>query len=157
MLGLGLGLAACAGQPMSAGLRPSPVSHFGTASATSATTRSAGDTTAIRTDAPPAEERRYASVDELLTGRIAGLSVFRNPDGTVALRVRGLASSFNDAEPLLVVDGMMMSTASQADMMNSLTAMRIKRIEVLKDVAATSIYGSRGSHGVVLITTRRGS
>ncbi|HEV7993531.1 MAG TPA: TonB-dependent receptor plug domain-containing protein [Gemmatimonadaceae bacterium] len=158
MLGLSLGLAACAGQPINAGLRPAPVAaRFATSSAPF-TNASHTDTIAgTRIEAPPTEERRYASVEEMLNGRIAGLQVFRQPDGTVALRVRGLGSSFNDAEPLLVVDGMMMSAASSSEMMASLSAMQIKRIDVLKDVAATSIYGSRGSHGVVLITTRRGN
>jgi len=154
MLGLSLGLAACAGRPVNTSLRPA-VSRFDAVGSSSTATLSAGDTTvSTRQDAPPAEERRYASVEELLNGRIAGLIVFRNNDGTVSMRVRGLGPSFNDAEPLLVVDGMMMSTASQSDMMAALTSMQVKRIEVLKDVAATSIYGSRGAHGVVLITTR---
>ena len=154
MLGLSLGLAACAGRPISTGLRPA-VSRFDASSSTSASPARAADTTvSTRADAPPTEERRYASVDELLSGRVAGLSVVRNSDGTVSMRVRGLGPTFNDAEPLVVVDGMMLSTASQADMMSTLSSMQIKRIEVLKDIAATSVYGNRGSHGVVLITTR---
>jgi iron complex outermembrane receptor protein len=151
MLGLGLGLAACAGQPFNSSLRTTPVAHFaGSGSAAYAVT---GD--ADTTSAPPTEERRYASVEELLNGRISGVAVFRRADGTVSMRVRGLTSSFTDAEPLVVVDGMMLSAASQADMMASLSGIQIKKIEVLKDVAATAIYGSRGSHGVVLLTTRQ--
>ena len=154
MLGLSLGLAACAGRPVNTSLRPA-VSRFDAASSAPAAARTGADTTvSTRLDAPPTEEQRYASVEELLNGRIAGLMVFRNNDGTVSMRVRGLGPSFNDAEPLLVVDGMMMSTASQADMMASLGSMQIKQIAVLKDIAATSIYGNRGAHGVVLITTR---
>jgi TonB-dependent starch-binding outer membrane protein SusC len=153
MLGLSLGLAACAGRPVSTSLRPA-VSRFD-AAGTAATTSATVDTTApTRTEAPPTEERRYASVDELLSGRVAGLSVIRNSDGTVSMRVRGLGPNFNDAEPLVVVDGMMLSTASQADMMSTLSSMQIKRVEVLKDIAARSVYGTRGNHGVVLITTR---
>jgi TonB-dependent SusC/RagA subfamily outer membrane receptor len=153
MLALSLGLAACAGRPVNASLRPA-LSRF-EAAGTAAPTSAMVDTTApARTDAPPTEERRYASVDELLSGRVAGLSVIRNSDGTVSMRVRGLGPNFNDAEPLVVVDGMMLSTASQADMMSTLSSIQIKRIEVLKDIAATSVYGTRGSHGVVLITTR---
>jgi TonB-dependent SusC/RagA subfamily outer membrane receptor len=150
MLGLGLGLAACAGQPFASGLRSAPSARFSSNGAASHAARLDADTTA----APPTEERRYASVEELLEGRIAGVSVFRRPDGTVSMRVRGLTSSFTDAEPLVVVDGTMLSTASQSDMMASLSGIQIRKIEVLKDVAATSIYGSRGSHGVVSITTR---
>jgi len=154
MLGLSLGLAACAGRPISTSLRPA-VSRFEAGSSASAAAPSAVDTTvSTRADAPPTEERRYASVDELLSGRVAGLSVIRNSDGTVSMRVRGLGPTFNDAEPLVVVDGMMLSAASQADMLSTLSSLQIKRIDVLKDVAATSVYGTRGNHGVVLITTR---
>src|SRR4051794_18726178 len=103
MLGLSLGLAACAGRPVSTSLRPAISRFNATGSAATATTASA-DTSATRVDAPPTEERRYASVDELLSGRVAGLSVIRNSDGTVSMRVRGLGPTFNDAEPLVVVD-----------------------------------------------------
>ena len=150
MLGLSLGLAACAGQPFNSSLRSAPVARFGANTSTPSVLADAD--TAV---APPTEERRYASVEELLEGRIAGVSVFRRPDGTVSMRVRGLTSSFLDAEPLVVVDGTMLSTASQADMMASLSGIQIRKIEVLKDVAATAMYGSRGSHGVVSIITRQ--
>jgi len=156
LLGLTLSLTACAGQTAGAALRPIPMSGFGGTFAESAPLSDAADTTAIvRSEAPPLETRRYATVEEMLSGRVAGLSVHRRDDGTVSLRVRGLGATPHDAEPLLVVDGMLMSTASSADMLASLSAMRIERIDVLKDVAATARYGSRGSHGVVLITTRR--
>jgi TonB-dependent starch-binding outer membrane protein SusC len=152
-LGLSLGLAACAGQPINAGLRSSPVNRF--ASSSSSTMRSRDTTAVTRTIAPEPESRHYATVEELLTGQVAGLSVFRRSDGTVSLRVRGLGPTVEDAEPLLVVNGMAMSATSNSDMINSLGAIQVARIEVLKDIAATSIYGSRGVHGVVLITTRR--
>jgi TonB-dependent SusC/RagA subfamily outer membrane receptor len=154
LLGLSLSLAACAGQTGSASLRPMPLTRFAASASTSP--EPAPDTTvAVRAEAPPLETRRYATIEEMLTGRVAGLAVYRRNDGTVSLRVRGLGATADDAEPLLVVDGMMMSTSSSADMLASLSAMRIERIDVLKDVAATAIYGSRGAHGVVMITTRR--
>jgi TonB-dependent SusC/RagA subfamily outer membrane receptor len=149
MLGLTLGLAACAGRPFNSSLHSAPIARFG------ANTVTLSERADVDTVAPPTEERRYASIEELLEGRIAGVSVFRRPDGTVSMRVRGLTASFTDAEPLVVVDGTMLSAASQAEMMASLSGIQIKRIEVLKDVAATAIYGSRGSHGVVSITTRQ--
>jgi TonB-dependent SusC/RagA subfamily outer membrane receptor len=155
MLGLSLGLAACAGRPVNTSLRPTMSRLDAASSTTKPAPSTIPDTTvSTRVDAPPTEERRYASVDELLSGRVAGLTVIRNSDGTVSMRVRGLGPSFNDAEPLVVVDGMMLSTASQPEMLSTLSSMQIRRIEVLKDIAATSIYGTRGSHGVVLITTR---
>ncbi|MEO8564373.1 MAG: TonB-dependent receptor plug domain-containing protein [bacterium] len=67
-----------------------------------------------------------------------------------------IGRTIDAAEPLLVVDGMTMSATSNSDMVSSLAAIQIARIEVLKDLAATSIYGSRGVHGVVLIATLRG-
>jgi TonB-dependent SusC/RagA subfamily outer membrane receptor len=156
LLGLSLSLAACAGQATNATFRPVPMTRFAGSAGSSTSAVAAADTTvAVRAEAPPLETRRYATVEEMLTGRVAGLSVYRRDDGTVSLRIRGLGATADDAEPLLVVDGMPMSTASSADMLASLSAMRIQRIDVLKDVAATAIYGSRGAHGVVLVTTRR--
>lgn len=155
MLGVSLSLAGCAGQPMHSGLRFTPSRYFDARRSSSGAAITTDTTVVARTEAPEPESRRYATVQELLAGQVAGLSVFRRSDGTVSMRVRGLGPTIEDAEPLLVVDGMTMSATSNSDMLNSLAAIQIARVEVLKDIAATSIYGSRGVHGVVLITTRR--
>ncbi len=89
-----------------------------------------------------------------LKGRAAGVQVQQNsgqPGSNVSIRIRGTNSIQGNNEPLYVVDGIPLNGAptllSNAD---------IESIEVLKDASATAIYGSRGSNGVVLITTKHG-
>lgn len=91
-------------------------------------------------------------VTDMLQGRMAGVAVSesRNPYAADSLvRIRGYASLRNQ-QALYVVDGI-----PQEDI-SDLGPDEIQQIEVLKDAAATSIYGSRGANGVVLITTKKG-
>lgn len=114
-----------------------------------------------------------ATFDKLLQGRAAGVQVVSNsaaPDAGVSVLIRG-ASSFNSSsEPLYVVDGIIISTESNANLFtqgqdntganeatNGLMGINpqdIASIEILKDASATAIYGSQGANGVVLITTK---
>ena len=71
------------------------------------------------------------------------------PDEEVTVRIRGIGT-LNNADPLYVVDGMMMGT------IDFLNADDIESIQVLKDASASAIYGSRGANGVVIITTKKG-
>jgi len=91
------------------------------------------------------------TLDQALQGRAAGLTVISNgaPGQGATMRVRGI-STVNDANPLFVVDGVV-STG-----INSLNASDIERIEILKDASTAAIYGSLGSNGVIMITTKRG-
>ncbi|HET8655809.1 MAG TPA: TonB-dependent receptor plug domain-containing protein [Longimicrobiaceae bacterium] len=98
--------------------------------------------------------QRYARVEEMLEGRIAGLQVIRTPGGGLALRLRGVASIVGATEPLLVVDGVPVLDAGMA--LLSLNPDDIARVDVLKDAGSAAIYGSRGGDGVILITTKRG-
>ena len=88
-----------------------------------------------------------------------------NPGNAITVRVRGPASITASSQPLYVVDGvpMISEDLSQLDLggqgiraITGLSSEDIESIDVLKDAAAASIYGSRGSNGVVLITTKRG-
>lgn len=109
-----------------------------------------------------------ASVDAALLGKAAGVQVIQNagtPGNGVSVRIRGSASLSASNQPLYVVDGVPMTSerVGQLDFggqdINGTTGLAmtdIERIDVLKDAAATSIYGSRGSNGVVIITTKRG-
>jgi TonB-linked SusC/RagA family outer membrane protein len=110
------------------------------------------------------------SVDNAVQGKIPGVQVIQNsgePGGGVALRVRGPASLNAGNQPLYVVDGIpvlqdnyeqLTSTSGQRqNPMSALNPDDVERIDVLKDAAATAIYGSRGSNGVVMITTKRGA
>ena len=110
-----------------------------------------------------------ASVDNALQGRSAGVTVLRSsgtPGGGVAVRVRGGTSINGSNEPLYVVDGVPVAEGSFSALgvgnqgtnaLSTLDTQDIESIEVLKDAAATAIYGTRAANGVVLITTRRGT
>ncbi|MBM6993104.1 MAG: SusC/RagA family TonB-linked outer membrane protein [Prevotella sp.] len=114
----------------------------------------------------------FTSVDEALQGRIAGLGIINNSgnlgSGTT-MRLRGVSTIYGNAEPLIVVDGNIFETDANDDIdYSSLTDEKfsellsinpedIESISVLKDAAATAIWGSRGSNGVISIVTKRGT
>jgi TonB-linked SusC/RagA family outer membrane protein len=94
------------------------------------------------------------SAPEALAGRLAGVQVTGadgSPGAQVFITVRGGGSITQSNAPLYVVDGVQMDNA-----LNYLSPQDILSIDVLKDAAATSIYGARGSNGVVVITTKGG-
>jgi TonB-dependent starch-binding outer membrane protein SusC len=96
-----------------------------------------------------------SNVSEALQGKTSGVEVVNNsnsPGGDVSVRVRGISSLNNSIQPLYVVDGIPLS--GNASFLNSND---IASVEILKDAAAASIYGSRGANGVVLITTIKGT
>lgn len=94
-----------------------------------------------------------SNVAEALTGKVAGLTVTAtegSPDAEISLRIRGGGSITQDSSPLIIVDGFpvrSMSDISPAD---------IENVTILKDASSSAIYGSRGSNGVILITTKSG-
>jgi TonB-linked SusC/RagA family outer membrane protein len=95
------------------------------------------------------------SVDQALQGRVAGadfLSTSGEPGSTTTIRIRGTRSISATNEPLIVVDGVMDGVHDLAD----LNAADIQSISVLKDASSTAIYGSRGSNGVIIVTTKKG-
>lgn len=90
-------------------------------------------------------------VARMLQGQVAGVSVHGSgePGGFVQIKIRGISSLVNN-NPLFVVDGVMIGAPFD------LSPDDIETIQILKDASATAIYGSRGSTGVVIITTRKG-
>lgn len=94
------------------------------------------------------------SAAEAIQGRLAGVQVQTSegsPGAEVDIKVRGGTSITGSNAPLYIVDGIQMDNA-----MSLLSPKEIESIEVLKDASSTSIYGSRGANGVVLITTKSG-
>ncbi|HXD77773.1 MAG TPA: TonB-dependent receptor [Puia sp.] len=94
------------------------------------------------------------SAPEALAGRLAGVQVTGAdgaPDAQILITVRGGGSITQSNAPLYIVDGVQLDNALQ-----TLSPQDIASIDVLKDAAATSIYGARGSNGVVIITTKGG-
>jgi TonB-dependent starch-binding outer membrane protein SusC len=104
------------------------------------------------------------TVSSALQGRAAGVSVVTNsgiPGAGASVRVRGTNSISANSEPLYVVDGVPATQGTTSDdptqnPLNTINPNDIESIDILKDAAATAIYGARGANGVVLITTRRG-
>ena len=98
-------------------------------------------------------QRPSASVAQELAGRIPGVNVSVNsgrPGGKPTIRIRGNTSISITNDPLYIVDGVISD-------ITFLNPEDIASIEVLKDASSTAIYGARGSNGVVLVTTKRGS
>ncbi|MDF7812897.1 TonB-dependent receptor [Hymenobacter sp. YC55] len=94
------------------------------------------------------------SAAEALTGRLAGVQLTPSegqPGSDVQIRVRGGGSITQDNSPLYVVDGVQVENALQV-----ISPQDIQSVDVLKDAAATAIYGARGANGVVIITTKGG-
>ncbi|MFP4091461.1 MAG: SusC/RagA family TonB-linked outer membrane protein [Cyclobacteriaceae bacterium] len=92
-------------------------------------------------------------VSQLLQGKVAGLTITKaggNPNEPFNIRLRGLSSLGGNSEPLVVVDGVI-----GADL-NSVDPNDIASVDILKDGSAAAIYGSRGSSGVILVTTKTG-
>ncbi|AUP79763.1 SusC/RagA family TonB-linked outer membrane protein [Flavivirga eckloniae] len=92
-----------------------------------------------------------ADIGQTLQGRAAGVTVINSgsPGSRTAVRIRGLGT-FGDGDPLYVVDGVFTNS------INNINPSSIAKIDVLKDAAASAIYGSRGANGVIIITTKQG-
>ena len=124
------------------------------------------------------------TIESALAGRAAGVQVSSNsgaPGGGNQIRIRGVSSVFGNAQPLYVVDGVLVSDATIQTGLNALTAASatagsnssnqdngvnriadlnpndIESIEVLKGASASAIYGARGTNGVIVITTKQGA
>ena len=92
-----------------------------------------------------------ASAAEALQGKLAGVSVTTtegSPDADVKIRVRGGTSLTQSSDPLYIVDGFQVSSISD------ISPSDIQSMDVLKDAAATAIYGAQGANGVIIITTK---
>ncbi|HEX2091548.1 MAG TPA: SusC/RagA family TonB-linked outer membrane protein [Longimicrobiaceae bacterium] len=115
------------------------------------------------------------SVDQALQGKITGAVISENsgqPGGGVSIRLRGTNSILGGAEPLIVVDGVLVDNNSDAlvslganatrggaalsNRLSDIAPADIERVEVLKGAAAAALYGSRANNGVIQIFTKRG-
>ncbi len=92
---------------------------------------------------------------QLLQGKAPGLSIIKtnggDPNSGYTIRIRGLATIGSNVEPLIIIDGALSTSLDQVDPSDILS------MDVLKDGAAAAIYGTRGSNGVIIVTTKRGS
>jgi len=94
-------------------------------------------------------------VENILQGRTPGVEVTATsgmPGASMKVRVRGTTSINKSSDPLYVIDGIISSSG-----LDGIDPSDIQSMEILKDASSTAIYGSRGSNGVILITTKQGS
>ena len=119
-----------------------------------------GSVTALKPD-----EKNHGiitSAQDMIQGKIAGVNVNAStgaPGEGAQIRIRGGASLAASNDPLIVIDGMPMDNKGTLGVNNPLSLVNPNDIEsftVLKDASATAIYGSRGSNGVIIITTKKG-
>lgn len=100
-----------------------------------------------------------AGVDQALQGQVPGLQINTTsgaPGGNTTILLRGVSSITGGIEPLIVIDGYPVSNTGFGNPLVTLNPADIESIDVLKDASSTAIYGSRGSNGVIIITTKRG-
>ena len=116
------------------------------------------------------------SIDQILTGKLAGVLVQQtsgSPGAGLSVRVRGVGSITAGNDPLYVIDGVPISNDNNrglgannpgssygeqpVNILSTINPTDIESIQVLKDASAAAIYGSRGSNGVVIITTKKGN
>jgi len=92
-----------------------------------------------------------ADLGQALQGRAAGVNITNggSPGSQTLIQIRGV-NTFGDGTPLYVVDGVFTNS------INSLDLSSVEKVDVLKDAASLAVYGSRGTNGVVLITTKKG-
>lgn len=114
----------------------------------------AGSAQAVK--AEDIEKKNPSDITKALAGEVAGVQVVTSSGqpGTVAdIRIRGIGSISASTAPLYVVDGIPLDAGS----VSSIDPSDIASTTILKDATATSLYGSRGANGVILITTKKGS
>lgn len=143
-------VAACGGRSTAPDIRPPPPT-IGTAPAEDGT----GSTETVDGD-----DREFVqTVQEMIQGQVSGVQVLNVPGCGLTLRIRASAPSLvgNSCrqEPLLIIDGKPVAVGHMAAALKGIIPIHIERIQVLKDVASTAVYGMRGAYGVILITTER--
>lgn len=119
-----------------------------------------GSVTAIKPDEK--NKGLVTNAQDMMQGKIAGVNVTNGggtPGGGASIKIRGGSSLNASNDPLIVIDGLAMDNNGVKGLANPLSMVNPADIEtftVLKDASATAIYGSRGSNGVIIITTKKG-
>jgi len=104
------------------------------------------------------------SFEKAIQGKAAGVQITTNsgaPGGSSEIRIRGVGSISAGSDPLIIVDGVQLSTTGQSTQgssnpLNSINPNDIESIEILKDASSTAIYGAQGANGIIVVTTKRG-
>ncbi|KJD31575.1 membrane protein [Tamlana nanhaiensis] len=129
-------------------------------------------TSVVTVNAADVETTQAASIDEALQGRVPGVDITANsgdPGAGMQIRIRGTSSITGSSDPLIVVDGMPYETSIPDDFnfgtadqqgyaaLLNVAPADIESITILKDAAATAMWGARAAAGVLIINTKRGS
>jgi TonB-linked SusC/RagA family outer membrane protein len=129
-------------------------------------------TSAVTIQAKDVENTQAASIDEALQGRVPGVDIVAtsgDPGAGMQIRIRGTSSITGSSDPLVVVDGMPYETSIPQDFnfgsadeqgyaaLLNIAPTDIESITILKDAAATAMWGARAASGVLIINTKRGS
>ena len=119
-----------------------------------------GSVTALKPDSK--NKGVVVNAQDLMQGKIAGVNVTGDsgePGAGTQIRIRGGSSLNASNDPLVVIDGVPMDNIKvngSANLLSTINPQDIESFNVLKDASATAIYGSRGSNGVIIITTKKG-
>ena len=119
-----------------------------------------GSVTAMRPDSK--NKGVVINPQDMIAGKVAGVNITSNdgaPGSGAMIRIRGGSSLNASNDPLIVIDGLAMDNEGVKGLSNPLSMINpadIESFNVLKDASATAIYGSRGSNGVIIITTKKG-
>jgi len=117
-------------------------------------TKEAFTGTATKIETENIEAKAVGNISQALRGEVAGVNVVTGsgaPGSDATIRIRGFGSINGNRSPLYIVDG-----APYASDISAINPSDIASLTILKDAAATSIYGSRGANGVIVITTKKG-
>jgi len=118
------------------------------------TTKQAFTGSAITVKSENIEAKSVSNISQALAGEVAGVTVINSsgqPGSAATVRIRGFGTINGNSDPLYVVDGV-----PYLNSISNINPADIESTTVLKDATATSIYGSRGANGVIVITTKRG-
>tara|TARA_A100001015_G_scaffold205580_1_gene229849 strand:+ start:22 stop:1233 length:1212 start_codon:yes stop_codon:yes gene_type:complete len=113
----------------------------------------------IKVDSETIERVAAGSSIDAIKGQVAGVDITASggrPGQSPQVRIRGRRSISASNDPLYVVDGIPVTSSVDGGAIFDIAPQDIESMEILKDAAATAIYGSRGANGVIIITTKRG-
>jgi TonB-dependent SusC/RagA subfamily outer membrane receptor len=91
-------------------------------------------------------------IEKIIADHVAGVRLGHTADGSLSLQIRGASGYANEGQPLYIIDGNPMSPGAG---LSGINPMDIATIEVVKDAASLSMYGTRGSNGVVIIKMKK--
>ena len=151
-LGLAL-IPACGGTGTMPNAQPTPQGQAGRGYAEQPDEQVAGAVVSLESEEESGGS--FVNMVDMLRGRVAGLQIGEGPSGEITIKIRGDQSILFNGEPLLVVDGLPVSPYAFSSTLRAMNPQDVRSIQVLKDTGSTSMYGSRGAHGVILIRLKR--